>query len=151
MTFDKRLKLRQIASVICFLAGIGMIFLSFRLEEQEGFLYLHSYYCGGGGGIIGASAVNFFRAHSLLHNPEKRREAEIRELDERNVYIQRASYSIFVTLSLLLTCVGSFVAALFNPVVCFVLADSASAGYACCQQKILKYWVFQVVLSFDFP
>lgn len=121
MTFDKRLKLRQIASVICFLAGIGMIFLSFRLEEQEGFLYLHSYYCGGGGEIIGASAVNFFRAHSLLHNPEKRREAEIRELDERNVYIQRASYSIFVTLSLLLTCVGSFVAALFNPVVCFVL------------------------------
>ncbi len=114
MTFEKRLKLRQIASVICFLAGIGMIFLSFRLEEQEGFLYLHSYYCGGGGGIIGASAVNFFRAHSLLHNPEKRR-------DERNVYIQRASYSIFVTLSLLLTCVGSFVAALFNPVVCFVL------------------------------
>ncbi len=37
------------------------------------------------------------------------------------MYIQRASYSIFVTLSLLLTCVGSFVAALFNPVVCFVL------------------------------
>ena len=63
-TTGLNLKLRQIASVICFLAGIGMIFLSFRLEEQEGFLYLHSYYCGGGGGIIGASAVNFFRAHS---------------------------------------------------------------------------------------
>ena len=39
MTFDKRLKLRQIASIICFLAGIGMIFLSFRLEEQEGSLF----------------------------------------------------------------------------------------------------------------
>ena len=121
MTFEKRLKLRQIAGVIGFLAGIGMILLSFRLEEQENFLYLHSFYCGGGGGMIGASAANFFRAHSLLHNPEKRREAEIREMDERNVHIQRVSYSIFVTLSFLLTCVGSFVAALFNPLVCFVL------------------------------
>ena len=60
MTFEKRLKLRQIAAVICFLAGIGMIFLSFRLEEQEGFLYLHSYYCGGGGGIIGCESDNDF-------------------------------------------------------------------------------------------
>lgn len=121
MTFEKRLKLRQIAAAICFLAGIGMILLSFRLEEQENFLYLHSFYCGGGGGMIGASAANFFRAHSLLRNPEKRREAEIREMDERNVHIQRVSYSIFVSLSFLMTCAGSFVAALFNPLVCFVL------------------------------
>lgn len=121
MTFEKRLRLRQIAAAILFLVGVCMILLSFRLKEQKNFLYLHSYYCGGGGGVIGAAAANFFRAQALLKDPEKRREAEIREMDERNVYIQRVTYSVFVTLSLLLTCIGSFVAALFNPLVCFVL------------------------------
>lgn len=139
MTFEKRLKLRQIAAAIFFLVGIGMILLSFRLEEQKSFLYLHSYYCGGGGGIIGVAVANFFRAQALLKDPEKRREAEIREMDERNVYIQRVTYSVFVTLSLLLTCIGSFVAALFNPLVCFVLL-----GVTACQLLLLLLVSFVV-------
>ena len=37
MTFDKRLKLRQIASVICFLAGIGMISFPFGWRSRKVF------------------------------------------------------------------------------------------------------------------
>lgn len=126
MAFEKRLKLRRLAAVICFLTGIGMIALSFHLDSNDAFLYLHSVYCGGGGGMMGASAANFIRAHSLLKNPEKRREAEIKEMDERNVHIQRVSFSIFVTISLVLICVAAFAAGLFSPLVCFVLLAVAA-------------------------
>lgn len=139
MTFEKRLKIRRISAVLLFLAGLGMIALSFRLQVSEEFLYLHSFYCGGGGGMIGAAAGHFVRVHTLLKNPEKRREAEIKEMDERNVHIQRVSYTLFVTVSLLLTCIASFIAGLFSPLVCFVLL----AVTAC--QILLLFLITRIV------
>lgn len=124
MTFEKRLKLRRLFAAICFLIGLSMILLSFRLNTvnaAKSYLCLHSFYCGGGGGMIGASINIFIRSHTLLHDPEKRREAEIKEMDERNVYLQRVSYSLFAMLSLVLILVAAFIAGFFNPLVCFVL------------------------------
>lgn len=121
MTFEKRLKLRLLSAVVCFLAGIGMIAISTRLQVSREFLYLHSFYCGGGGGLVGASMGIFARTFRLLKDKELLREAEIKEMDERNIHIQRVSYSLFVSISLSLTCVASFIAGLFSPLVCFVL------------------------------
>ena len=71
-----------------FIFGIGML-LKFIIPDVDGALQAMPFVLTGfGAGIIGVGVVNLFRKKIIENNPQKAKQYEIAEKDERNIILR---------------------------------------------------------------
>lgn len=114
------------------LFALGLLLRVLLAEEEGAALSLPYVLLGVGTGITGVGAVNLYKLRLLRENPEKARQLEIEEMDERNIRLrEKAGYaSWYVTLfalaalSLTLVVLNYKTACLLS--ICVLLVHTAS-------------------------
>lgn len=83
--------------------AVGMLLKFLLPEASRAMLTLPAVLTGFGAGIVGVGVANILRIKRIENNPEKAREYEIAEKDERNIRVrERAGYAAWhVTLFIL--------------------------------------------------
>lgn len=126
MPFVKRTKIRLALSAVIILSGIGMFTLAvlLRMGKISGFelsSIMHSFYTGLGGGFLGAGTVMLIKNLRLLRNNEELKKAELKETDERNLFVaaRTAQFTFFIFTAALF--ISIIVAGLVNPFAANVL------------------------------
>lgn len=125
--YRKKLIIGNILSVIIILAGIFSLVLSIIMKNNN--LnnisdFQNGFYCGTGGGLIGAGIVTIIRNTILLRNKEKFRKAEIKEKDERNRFIIQKAWSISGIIGMFLLYISVVIAGAYNSIVFITLLST---------------------------
>lgn len=136
-TFEQKLKQDMIASGVLFFIFIAVfILVKMGIYPESPFSSLAF------GGAI-CSAVNFIRTEITLRDDEKRAKAQVSQMDERNIFIEKQSYSAYATLSLvflfLLILVCGIIAPQYAKLLCWVLAGNAVIFLGCLFYFSKKY------------
>ena len=113
MKFVQKLKLQIICGCFWIILGICACMIAFGDSLTLGLS--RSYCAGTGGGLIAVGFLQGIRALRLLRNESLRQQAEIRFLDERNVFIQKQIYSLHSLFSLVLLYTATLWAAIVQP------------------------------------
>lgn len=87
--YENKLKFRIAASCVLLALGICALYLGAVLLEEGGRAedFLRGFYVGTGGGLSAASIITIIKNVLLLKNEEKKKKAELKENDERNLFI----------------------------------------------------------------
>lgn len=101
--------------------AIGLL-LRFLIPESDGaWQALPFVLTGFGAGIIGAGVVNIFRKRMIDNNPEKAKQYEIAEKDERNIRLrEKAGYATWYTSLFILAALSLTFVILDYKVACFL-------------------------------
>lgn len=121
--YIKKLIIGNILSVIIILAGIFSLVLSIIMKNNVSD-FQNGFYCGTGGGLIGAGIVTIIRNTILLRNKEKFRKAEIKEKDERNRFIIQKAWSISGIIGMFLLYISVVIAGAYNSIVFITLLST---------------------------
>lgn len=121
--YRKKLIIGNILSVIIILAGIFSLVLSIIMKNNVSD-FQNGFYCGTGGGLIGAGIVTIIRNTILLRNKEKFRKAEIKEKDERNRFIIQKAWSISGIIGMFLLYISVVIAGAYNSIVFITLLST---------------------------
>jgi len=103
MDFRKRLKVRLITAIVYIVLGVGMIVAG--IVMQTGNSALSS--CGAALLVMGIARVRQYVR--ITKSEDTLRRQEIRETDERNLYVMHRAKSIAFNIYLLLDCVAVIV------------------------------------------
>jgi uncharacterized membrane protein len=108
--------------------AVGLLLKFLLAETDEALQTLSVALTGFGAGIIGVGAVNLFRLRLLKNNPEKARQYDVAEKDERNIRLrEKSGYAAwYITMFVL--------AALF--IALLVLDDDLACWLAVCALTI---------------
>ncbi len=118
MDIKKRIKLRMVYCVLLLILGVASLCVAYFVPIQSGNAdYSTGYYTGLGFGVIAASVITFVKNLLLLKNPQKLKEREIYESDERNRMIGLKTWSWAGYAMFILLYIAQMVAAMFNVVV----------------------------------
>lgn len=104
--------------IIIFVVGL---LLKFLIPASDGALQALPFVLTGfGAGIIGVGVVNIFRKRMIDNNPQKAKQYEINEKDERNIRIrEKAGYATWYTTLFMLSAIS----------LTFVVLDYKVAGF----------------------
>lgn len=100
--------------------AIGLL-LKFLIPESDGALQTLPFVLTGfGAGIIGVGVVNIFRKRMIDNNPQKAKQYEINEKDERNIRIrEKSGYAAWYTTLFMLSAIS----------LTFAILDYKAAGF----------------------
>ncbi|WMI81665.1 hypothetical protein [Anaerotignum sp. MB30-C6] len=118
ISFEQRLNLRLYMNIGCMIVAI--ILFTFVLLNKE-FAYLIPMYSGALSGLFFASLALFFRNRKLRKNPNKMKEKELLETDERNIFITRVSYTIFSYVSIEILFIAMLISGFFSITIFYTL------------------------------
>lgn len=136
-TFEQKLKRDMYAMGVLFL-----IFLAVFILAKMGIFPESPFSSLGFSGAI-CSGVQLVRIDILIHDEEKRAEAEVSQTDERNIFIEKQAYSAYTMLSLvclfaaILIC--GFVAPQYAKILSWVLGGNAIIMVGCIFYFSKKY------------
>lgn len=118
MSIEKKIKIRIIYCIVLIVLGVVSLYVGNFVPLNTGDAeYSAGYYTGLGFGVIVAGVITIIKNVRLLKNPEKLKEREIYESDERNKMIglktwSYAGYAMFIFLY-----IAQMVAGVFNVLV----------------------------------
>ena len=107
MRIEKKIKIRIIYCIVLIVLGVISLYVGNFVTLNSGDAeYSAGYYTGLGFGVIAAGVITIIKNVILLKNPEKCKEREIYESDERNKMIglktwSYAGYAMFIFLYIL--------------------------------------------------
>lgn len=128
------------------LGGISIIlgiFLALRLpEDAHNYMRFAGMLTGFGSGILGVGLV--FTLRRRFSSPEKLKEREIEQKDERNIQITRAAYTmsacgafiLFVLLTFIFTLMGEYTASLIAIIAMYIDIAVFAISYLVLQKKM---------------
>lgn len=118
MSIEKKIKIRIIYCVVLIVLGVVSLyvgnFIPLNTGDPE---YSAGYYTGLGFGVIAAGVITIIKNVRLLKNPEKLKEREIYESDERNKMIGLKTWSYAGYAMFILLYIAQMVAGVFNVLV----------------------------------
>ena len=136
-SFEQKLKWNKYTMGVMF-----FVFLAVSLLAKTGVYPESPFSSLGFCGVI-FCGIQFVRIDRLLHDEEKRAQAEVSVMDERNIFIEKQAYSTYALLSLvclfaaILVC--GFVAPQYAEVLCWVLSGNAVIIVGCIFYYSKKY------------
>lgn len=112
MKFEKRCKIRVIVGAVISIFGMISLYvaycygnglLSMIAETEHHADFIHGFYTGCGGGLIGAGIATIVNNLRILKNGDLKKKQQVIENDERNQMISRtcwayAGYGLFIFL-----------------------------------------------------
>lgn len=136
MTYINKTKLRMNLGIM--IAIVGVITVSLALTFGTGIFANGSHYedfnsgffAGLGGGLIGAGILTFYKNRKLLKNPDKLKEKEIKETDERNIYLNQKALSVSAMIWISLLYVAMIGAVFFDNNISMVLVTCGGVALA---------------------
>ena len=140
-SIEKKVKLRIVYCVILIVLGAASLYVgNFVTLDSGNADYATGYYIGLGYGLIAAAVITLIKNILLLKNPEKLKEREVYEADERNRMIgmkmwSYAGYALFILLYL-----GILVAGLIDVLILKTLLIVLAAF-------VLSLFISRVVLT----
>lgn len=120
MPYRKKLQIRMTSGAI--LTVIGGLAFAFALYFQDDVTlqlgdHLYNFYLGAGSGVFFAGIFLIIRLIAILKNPDWMRKQEIKESDERNIYIGQKTWALSGFIFFLLLYIGMMVAGFFSETV----------------------------------
>lgn len=136
-SFEQKLKRDMWTTGILFLIFLAV----FGLAKLEIYPESHFASLGSGGAIF--CAIQLIRTDMLLHDKEKWTQAEISQMDERNIFIEKQAYSAYTMLSLVCLFAAILVCGIIAPqiaeILIWVLAGNAVIIVGCIFYFSKKY------------
>lgn len=118
MNIEKKIKLRIVYCVVLIVLGVASLYVGYFVPLQSGDAeYSAGYYTGLGFGVIAAAIITIIKNIRMLKNPEKLKEREIYESDERNKMIGLKTWSYAGYAMFILLYVAQMIAGVFSVVV----------------------------------
>jgi len=118
MCIEKKIKIRIIYCIVLIVLGVVSLYVGNFVPLNSGDAeYSAGYYTGLGFGVIAAGIITIIKNVLLLKNPEKLKEREIYESDERNKMIGLKTWSYAGYAMFILLYVAQMVAGMFNVLV----------------------------------
>lgn len=118
MSIEKKIKLRMVYFVVLIVLGAASLYVGYFVPLQPGDAeYSAGYYTGLGFGVIAAAIITIIKNIRMLKNPEKLKEREIYESDERNKMIGLKTWSYAGYAMFILLYVAQMIAGVFSVVV----------------------------------
>lgn len=120
MCIEKKIKIRIIYCIVLIVLGVVSLYVGNFVPLNTGDAeYSAGYYTGLGFGVIVAGVITIIKNVRLLKNPEKLKEREIYESDERNKMIglktwSYAGYAMFILLYIAQMVAGAFNVLIMN-------------------------------------
>lgn len=120
MYIEKKIKIRIIYCIVLIVLGVVSLYVGNFVPLNTGDAeYSAGYYTGLGFGVIVAGVITIIKNVRLLKNPEKLKEREIYESDERNKMIglktwSYAGYAMFILLYIAQMVAGAFNVLIMN-------------------------------------
>lgn len=124
MPFEKKCKLRIGLSILVLIAGLSIFAFTttdFYQQINSSNHFVEGFYSGCGGGLVGAGATTLFLNLSYLFNKERMRAAELKETDERNIFITNKTLSITAYLFIFIMAISMMIAGAYSELVLAVL------------------------------
>ena len=117
----KKLSKSYIFYIGIIIFAVGLL-LKILIPASDGALHSLPFVLSGfGSGIIGVGVANILRKRTLDNDPQKAKQYEINENDERNIRIrEKAGYATWYTTLLMLSVISLTFVVLDYKVVCFI-------------------------------
>lgn len=122
MTYEKRISLRITCSLCLSLLFIGLLVIMLVLGKNNPTFTRHlPTYIGGFSGMIGANIALYVRNRRLKNDPQAMKKEELKEMDERNIFMNRLAYTFFAYTSTMVLFVIMLISGFFSSTIYLTL------------------------------
>ena len=147
MDYIRKVKLRIGVSALIILLGLASIVMSFMFKDvlliATNNSFANGFYAGMGGGLIGAGIATLIKNAKLLKDADKRKEAEIQEKDERNLYISLNAWKYTGFAMLYILYIGIIISGFINVTVFLTLLCVFGVAGLC---MLISYLILRKVV-----
>lgn len=128
MPFIKKIKLRIFFGFVIAAIGAGTFALALP-NNAVAQTFMRGFYVGTGGGLFGAGLVTAIKNLMYLKNKERFKKQELKETDERNVYVYARSAQLAFYIGIYGLYLATVVTGLFNAAAATVLLWVLGASF----------------------
>lgn len=122
MTYEKRIQLRTVSSLCIALLALALFLALLIFSENTNLTRIQiSSYLGSFGGAGVANFVLFLHSRKLTKNPAALRKQELKEMDERAIFITRQTYTLYATISIALLYIAMIVLGFFSSTIYYTI------------------------------